>query len=85
MDCLIVVLHRIYSFAMLGEGVSEDLGWVQEPEHKNLILGHAWHIFGEGPEAVDNATKARAEIEKALREIGLKPDVSFITFTVQVS
>ncbi|EWZ34257.1 hypothetical protein FOZG_12253 [Fusarium oxysporum Fo47] len=77
MDCLIVVLRRIYSFAMLGEGVSDDLGWVQESEHKNPILGHAWHIFGEGPKAIDNATKARLEVEKALREIGLKPDASF--------
>ncbi|KAF5604559.1 uncharacterized protein FSUBG_6862 [Fusarium subglutinans] len=77
MDCLIVVLRRIYSFAMLAHGVSEDLGWVQESERMNPILGHAWHVFGQGSVEESNATMARSEVEKTLKDIKLDPNASF--------
>ncbi|KAM0218056.1 hypothetical protein ACHAQD_006992 [Fusarium lateritium] len=77
MDCLIMVLRRIYSHTMLGPDVSASLGWIEESEADNPILGHAWHMFGEEPDEVKKATTDRQEVEAKLLTKGIKGNATF--------
>ncbi|KAF5534715.1 hypothetical protein FPHYL_13376 [Fusarium phyllophilum] len=71
MDCLIVVLRRIYSHNMLSESVLEALHWLVEAEENNPILLHTWNVFGRSRGATEKATAARVKVEEAIRLLGL--------------
>lgn len=77
MDCLLVVLRRIYSHNMLSESVLKSLPWFVEAEEKNPILLHAWHVFGRSKGDVEKATAAREKVEEALRLLDIDPKGSF--------
>lgn len=78
LDCLIVLLRRIYScFLTTTKGITKDLGWISTSEAKNPILGHAWHVFGDSPEDVSRATKDREKLEEALTSLSINPSASF--------
>ncbi|KAG5821594.1 hypothetical protein H9Q74_000020 [Fusarium xylarioides] len=61
MDCLLVVLRRIYSHNMLSESVLEVLHWLVEAEENNPILLHTWNVFGRSRGATEKATAARSQ------------------------
>ncbi|KAM0545564.1 hypothetical protein ACHAPJ_011264 [Fusarium lateritium] len=76
LDCLIVVLRRIYSHTMLDPGTSDYLDLAGASE-KNPILNHAWHMFGQSREEVQEATKSRMEVSKALEKMSYSSQGSF--------
>ncbi|KAH7258735.1 hypothetical protein B0J15DRAFT_368316, partial [Fusarium solani] len=69
LDCLIVVLRRIYAHIMLGRYNLAGSDWVKKAEEENPILRHAWHMFGTSVEELQRASQARHDVLKALREI----------------
>ncbi|KAG5797263.1 hypothetical protein H9Q69_003732 [Fusarium xylarioides] len=73
MDCLLVVLRRIYSHNMLSESILEVLHWLVEAEENNPILLHTWNVFGRLRGAAEKATAARVKVEEAIRLLGLDP------------
>ncbi|KAF5543370.1 hypothetical protein FNAPI_9692 [Fusarium napiforme] len=75
LDCLVVVLRRIYSHVMLSRGVSLD--WIEASEAKNPVLRHAWHMFGDGQGEVQEAANDRQEVQKALLDLGFSQVPSF--------
>ncbi|RKL46858.1 hypothetical protein BFJ72_g2598 [Fusarium proliferatum] len=77
MDCLLVVLRRIYSHNMLSERVLKSIPWLVQAEEKNPILLHAWHVFGRSKGDVEKATVAREKVEEALRLLDIDPKGSF--------
>ncbi|KAM0350345.1 hypothetical protein ACHAP4_009912 [Fusarium culmorum] len=77
LDCLIVVLRRIYSYNLLEPGIMGRLGWYQQSEARNPILGHAWHVFGNSPDEIQRTTADRKRVDDALRSLGVDPTASF--------
>ncbi|KAF4969295.1 hypothetical protein FSARC_3450 [Fusarium sarcochroum] len=77
LDCLTVVVRRIYSHTMLGPGVSEALGWTINSEEKNPILRHAWDIFGNEDQDKKETREAQQKLSSKLQAMGYSTSASF--------
>ncbi|KAF4992940.1 hypothetical protein FDECE_13555 [Fusarium decemcellulare] len=64
LDCLVVVLRRIYAYLAVGsKGVSHEI-WFKEAESDNPILSYAWLMFGNPRD--DGARRRIAQAKSAL-------------------
>ncbi|XEV05154.1 hypothetical protein FSHL1_010441 [Fusarium sambucinum] len=77
LDCLIVVLRRIYSSHMLDSNVMKTLSWLPKSESMNPILTHAWHVFGCSPDAIERTDADRQVVNQYLHKNGFDPRGSF--------
>ncbi|KAF4472485.1 hypothetical protein FALBO_610 [Fusarium albosuccineum] len=66
LNCLIMMLQRIYSHAMLGPDGLAKKDWFKVAEDNNPILSHAWHMFGQTRKARRTAGEARRELFESL-------------------
>ncbi|EKJ75742.1 hypothetical protein FPSE_03922 [Fusarium pseudograminearum CS3096] len=76
-DCLIVVIRRIYSCYVIDTDFKDAVHWVAMAEKQNPILRHAWHVFGNSPDNVARTTEDRKSLEKVLNSLGITPQASF--------
>ncbi|KAJ3544891.1 hypothetical protein NM208_g2796 [Fusarium decemcellulare] len=65
-ECLIMVLQRIYSHGMLGPQGLAKRDWFKPAEDNNPILSHAWHMFDQTKKARRRAGQARRELFQSL-------------------
>ncbi|KAM0246506.1 hypothetical protein ACHAP5_004628 [Fusarium lateritium] len=77
LDCLIVVLRRIYSHCMLGDESVASPQWMMTAEQSNPILSHAWHKFGQTPEEMEEGFEERKQVFDKLRDQDLHPSSPF--------
>ncbi|KAJ3461203.1 hypothetical protein MRS44_009756 [Fusarium solani] len=71
LDCLIIVLRRIYSHSMLGPNGLATKEWFSPAESENPILAHAWHMFGKGKEEKERALEAKVVLIRSLQDMGM--------------
>ncbi|KAL3593429.1 hypothetical protein FPOAC2_07725 [Fusarium poae] len=79
LDCLIVVLRRIYSCNLLEPGDMEEAmaKWLRGAENQNPIVHHAWHLFGNQPNEMERTNADRRRITEALSRLGVNSTWSF--------